>query len=60
MKNLKKKIKILLERNGTVKTAKLMGIAPQTLYRKMSELGIPKAGYSKCGRPKKIITINKK
>lgn len=59
MKNLKKKIEILLEKNGTVKAAKSLGIAPQTLYRKMAELGIEKQGYSKCGRPKKLIKIKK-
>lgn len=54
MKNLKKKIEILLEKNGTVKTAKLLGICPRTLYARMSELGIKKTGYAKCGRPKKM------
>ena len=54
MKNLNKKIEILLEKNGKVKTAKLLGVAPATLYRKMKELGIKKTGYAKCGRPKKL------
>lgn len=42
-----------------IKTAtKKLGISPQTLYKHLASLNIPKKGKSNCGRAKRLIIIS--